>query len=114
MIQITIEQDRLENIVSLEVSGHSGYQEAGYDIVCAAVSSQVISIENSLCQWLGYPIQVMADEDQGGYLKIDIPPVDSGQLHHDGQLLLKHLVATLKVHQEAYPDNISMTIQTQA
>ena len=48
MTTVTIfsEEDRL---TGFEVSGHSGYAEAGADIVCAAVTSAVRFIECDGC-----------------------------------------------------------------
>ena len=39
--------------MSFEVKGHSGYAEAGSDIVCAAVTSAVRLVECSLNDVLG-------------------------------------------------------------
>ena len=46
MIKIKGQVDTKGVIRQLELSGHAGAGEYGKDIVCAAVSSQVISVEN--------------------------------------------------------------------
>ena len=38
MINITVVKNK-QNIVTIEASGHSGYEEEGKDIVCSAVSA---------------------------------------------------------------------------
>ena len=47
MITITILQDH-EDAVGFHCIGHSGYAEAGSDIICAGVSALVINTINSI------------------------------------------------------------------
>lgn len=47
MIAINVVRDNKE-IKKIEVSGHSGYEEAGKDIVCSAVSTSMILTINLL------------------------------------------------------------------
>ena len=48
MITIKITRNSQKLIKQVEMSGHAGYADPGYDIVCSAVSSQIISVENSI------------------------------------------------------------------
>lgn len=41
------------NVKSFTVSGHSGYADAGEDIVCAAISSAVQMLEMQIAQVIG-------------------------------------------------------------
>lgn len=53
----------------MEVSGHAGSGEYGFDIVCAAVSMLTLNFANSVEVLTGREAQLeMADE--GGYLRI--------------------------------------------
>ena len=45
MIKVDLSKDKL-----ITVSGHSGYEEAGKDIVCASVSSIVITTINGIIE----------------------------------------------------------------
>ena len=45
MIKVDLSKDKL-----ITVSGHSGYEEAGKDIVCASVSSIVITTINAIIE----------------------------------------------------------------
>ncbi len=45
------------------VCGHSGYAEAGQDIVCAAVSSLTMYTANLLTDGFGIPCDLQVDED---------------------------------------------------
>lgn len=109
MIQINIKKETDDQIKSIELSGHADYADHGYDIVCAAVSSQVISIENSLHQLLNIPVEVAVDEVEGGYLKLTLPDIDRILLRDQAQLLLHHLEFALTILMENYPEFITMT-----
>ena len=47
MIKIRILKED-NNIKKISITGHSGYEEAGKDIVCAAVSSTAITTVNNI------------------------------------------------------------------
>ena len=89
------------HLTGFRFSGHSGYAEAGKDVVCAAVSSAVQLTANILDE-LGYEPQVTVGDNviecicmNGG----EIPP---------------RLLNVLKQHFEAileeYPNTIKITI----
>lgn len=55
---ITVKLQRKNGrIVAFEVSGHSGYADAGADIVCASVSSVVWTVINGLENVIGIPVE---------------------------------------------------------
>ena len=109
MIKIDIVSGSAKKLIhSLELKGHAGYADSGYDIVCAAVSSQVISVENSLQQLLSIPVQSDVKELEGGYLKLQVPQTGHRETDQQGQLLLRHLCLSLEVLAENYPEFISI------
>lgn len=108
MIRIEFITDKKQAIHSIEMKGHAEYADPGYDIVCAAVSSQVISVENSLDQLLNVPVEVDINEIEGGYLKLTLPIIEQKQLAHDVQLLMHHLQLALEVTAESYPEFINI------
>lgn len=63
--------NKKNNFIKLKVYGHSGYDIAGKDIVCAAVSSIVqsiiIGLKNVICEDFDYCI-----DDKNAYVFIDI------------------------------------------
>ncbi len=109
MIQINIKKETDGQIKEFELSGHADYADHGYDIVCAAVSSQVISVENSLQQLLQIPVDVKVNEVDGGYLKITLPDIAELTLRDQAQLLLHHLEFALTILMENYPEFIKIT-----
>lgn len=108
MIQITFYKDKQDSIKQLLMTGHAGFADPGYDIVCAAVSSQVISVENSLSQLLNIPLETEVNEVEGGYLKIRLASDLDSNLDKNAQLLLSHLQLAFEVLEEAYPEFIQI------
>lgn len=107
MIEINIfkEDQAVRQIV---MTGHAGYAEYGEDIVCAAVSSQVISVENSLEALLNIQSQVEVDEENGGYLNLRFPNIQDESLNQQAQLLLQHLEFALSTISEQYPEFVKI------
>lgn len=110
MIEITIRlSEDGRNIKEIESTGHAGFGQYGQDIVCAAVSSQLISVENSIDQLLQIPVQSQLNEIDGGYLKLTFPTLQEKRPREDMQLLLRHLVLALEITAQAYPEYIRIT-----
>lgn len=68
MIKVTIEKQENE-IHSIVISGHSGYDESGKDIVCASVSSIAITTVNAI---LRIDYDAIRYEEKDGLLKLTI------------------------------------------
>ena len=51
-------------LCGFEAKGHSGYAEAGADIVCAAVTTVVAMTETYLTDICGYKTSVVQDDEQ--------------------------------------------------
>ncbi|MBE6153496.1 MAG: ribosomal-processing cysteine protease Prp [Firmicutes bacterium] len=62
MIKIIINEEN-----EITISGHSGYEEAGKDIVCASVSSIAITTINGI---LSIDSEALNYETSDGYIKI--------------------------------------------
>ncbi|MGT2775188.1 ribosomal-processing cysteine protease Prp [Streptococcus hyovaginalis] len=69
MIQATFIRTNRQ-LLSVELTGHAGSGEFGYDIVCAAVSTLSINLVNSLEALTNCTPDVTIDEIDGGYMKI--------------------------------------------
>lgn len=103
MIDITFSLNSEGFVESLELTGHAGYGEHGYDIVCAAVSSQVISVENSLQVLLQIPVETEIDDVEGGFLKLTMPSLQDERLQ-EAHLLMQHLHLAFDIIAENYPE----------
>ena len=65
MTRIQIFRTRDGRYRSFSCQGHTGYSEAGTDIVCAGVSAIVINTVNCLSDLLQENMEVEYDEDDG-------------------------------------------------
>mgnify|MGYP004449629667 CR=1 FL=1 len=97
-----------ERYTGFRASGHSGYAEAGSDIVCAAVSILSCTCVNSLESLLGVTPRI--NEYADGLLDFELPEVPAEK--EDGvQLLMGSLKQGLGDLQEGYPQYIRLDIK---
>ena len=91
MIKISIKKD---NII---ISGHSGYDVQGKDIVCAGVSAVMVGGLNAIIELTGVtPKYSMKD----GYLSLEVAADELTQQ------IVKVMLIQLKSIQESYPKNV--------
>ena len=94
-----------ERITGFSVSGHSGYAEAGSDIVCAAVSAVVTMAEATINDVCGAKAKVRVKED-GARVTLTLPA--SCDEEETVQAVLAGMMVTLIGLQEDYPDFIEV------
>ena len=86
------------------VSGHSGYAEAGADILCAAVSSAAYMTANTVTEILGLSPQITVDDGDMLLRFGSISEADRAAVIMNG----------FRLHSEAlreqYPDYLTVTI----
>ncbi|MDD6058411.1 MAG: ribosomal-processing cysteine protease Prp [Clostridiales bacterium] len=97
MTDITIFQDQNRKFLGFTCSGHSGYANAGEDIVCAGISVLVINTVNSLLAYTSEKVWTKSDEENGSICLQFASPAGS-----DAELLMKALVLGLQGIQETY------------
>ncbi|MGI6072034.1 MAG: ribosomal-processing cysteine protease Prp [Lachnospiraceae bacterium] len=73
------------------VTGHSGYNEFGKDIICAAVSALVINTVNSIENFTEDAFELTSDEEQG-MIEVRF----KSEPGHDSRLLLDSMVQGLE------------------
>ena len=96
-----------KRITGFDISGHSGYAEAGSDIVCAAITSAVRLTETTVNDVLGLAAAVKVREKSGS-VSFRVPGGLSDRDEHAVQGLLSGLrLYVTEVHDE-YPDNIEV------
>ena len=92
-------------IVGFTVKGHSGYAEAGSDIVCAAVTSAVRLVECAVNDVLGLEASVKVKERDAS-ISLRLP----GGLGQTAESTCQTLLTALMVHMtslhEEYPDYV--------
>ena len=97
MNKVTFYQDAEENLTGFLSHGHSGYADAGEDIVCAGISVLVINTINSIDQLTDVIPEVDSDEEDGM-----ISCKLNDYRREDIQLLLRSLSIGLLSIQETY------------
>lgn len=89
------------SIKSFSVTGHSGYADAGNDIVCASVSSAVMLTVNTAAEFFGIELDVSVYD---GDIRCEVKDISENS---------DRLLNSLKVHltevSNQYPNNLKLT-----
>ena len=94
-----------ERITGFSVSGHSGYSEAGSDIVCAAVSAVVSMVEATINDVCGAKAKVRV-KDADARVTLTLPA--SCDEEDTVQAVLAGMMLCLCNLREEYPDYIEV------
>ena len=94
-----------DRITGFSVSGHSGYAEAGSDIVCAAISAVVTMAEATINDVCGAKAKVRVRDDQA---RITLTLPVSCDEEDTVQAVLSGMMLTLISLREDYPDYIEV------
>jgi uncharacterized protein YsxB (DUF464 family) len=94
-----------DRITGFSVSGHSGYAEAGSDIVCAAISAVVTMAEATINDVCGAKAKVRVKEDDA---RITLTLPASCDEEESVQAVLAGMMLTLCSLRDDYPDYIEV------
>ena len=94
-----------DRIVGFTAAGHSGYAEAGADIVCAAVTSAVRLTECAFNEVLGLGAAVRVREKDAS-ISLKLPGGLGERNESTCQTLLAALMVYLTELREEYPDHL--------
>ena len=94
-----------DRITGFSISGHSGYAEAGQDIVCAAVSAVVTMAEATINEVCGAKAKVRVKDEQA---RITLTLPTSCDEEEAVQAVLSGMLLTLLSLREDYPDYIEV------
>ncbi len=94
-----------ERITGFSISGHSGYAEAGSDIVCAAISALVTMAEATINDICGAKAKVRVKEEDA---RITLTLPVSCDEEETVQAVLSGLMLTLVNLREDYEDYIEV------
>ena len=97
------EEDR---ITGFSISGHSGYAEAGQDIVCAAITAIVTMAEATINDVCGAKAKVRVREQENARITLTLPA--SCDEEESVQAVLAGMMLTLCSMRDDYPDNIEV------
>ena len=94
-----------ERITGFSVSGHSGYEERGKDIVCAYVTAVVTMAEATINDVCGAKAKVRVGEDEA---RITLKLPKSCDEEETIQAVLAGMMITLAGMRDDYPDYIEV------
>ena len=94
-----------DRITGFSISGHSGYAEAGQDIVCAAISAVVTMAETTINDVCGAKAKVRVKDEQA---RITLTLPTSCDEEDAVQAVLSGMMLTLLSLREDYPDYIEV------
>ena len=94
-----------DRITGFSVSGHSGYAEAGQDIVCAAISAVVTMAEATINEVCGAKAKVRVKEEDA---RITLTLPSSCDEEDAVQAVLSGMMLTLISLREDYEDYIEV------
>ena len=94
-----------DRITGFSISGHSGYAEAGSDIVCAAISAVVAMAEATINDVCGAKAKVRVKDEQA---RITLTLPVSCDEEETVQAVLAGMMITLAGMRDDYPDYIEV------
>ena len=94
-----------DRITGFSVSGHSGYAEAGQDIICAAISAVVTMAEATINEVCGAKAKVRVKEEDA---RITLTLPASCDEEDTVQAVLAGMMLTLMNLRDDYPDYIEV------
>ena len=94
-----------DRITGFSISGHSGYAEAGQDIVCAAISAIVSMAEATINDVCGAKAKVRVKEEDA---RITLTLPASCDEEESVQAVLAGMLLTLAGMRDDYPDYIEV------
>ena len=98
MINVIVIKEK-QTIKTIEATGHSGYAEAGQDIVCSAVSTLMETLANGLIEVVKAQVEVKVDETIP-HLSVTLTEADKEKCKHAQVLMNSTLLGIKGVAQE--------------
>lgn len=102
MIKIQVSRNEAQQIVGCRISGHAGYDEHGYDIVCAAISAlsctAILGLQSIAKQDGTY-------ENSSGSCNISL----NGTITESGQAILATMILGFQEIAKQYDDFVSLS-----
>ena len=94
-------------IIGFDCQGHSGYAEAGEDIVCAAITSAIRLVDATINDVLGLAASVKVKESEA-LISLRLPGGLAPTAESTCQALLTGLMVYFAELHDEYPENIEV------
>lgn len=108
MIEVRIGRGEGDHIREFRVSGHAGFDEAGKDIVCAAVSVLAQTAILGLEEHVGLNLDV---EVNSGMLRCRLPEIEDYITRLRADAILESMVLGLQGIADEYEENIKVVVE---
>ncbi len=92
-------------VIGYEIKGHSGFAEAGQDIVCAAVSVLAQTGANALEKLVGVEPEIQLED---GYLQVMLPKNLQESEREQAKTIFETILVGLEDVVEAYPRYVKL------
>ena len=99
-----------EDLAGCRAEGHSGWAEAGNDIVCAAVSILGCTCVNALESVCGVIPEITEYNEKNGVLAFELPMMTENE-NEKAQILMGALRQGLDDLTAEYPQNVTLSIK---
>ncbi len=110
MISATLYREG-DNLTGYKAKGHSGWADAGGDIICAAVSVLTCNCVNSLEKICNVVPRITEENEESGILAFELPERTEAE-NEKAQILMKSLKQGLSDLAASYPEYVRLSIQT--
>ena len=97
------------NLTGCRIEGHSGWADAGHDIVCAAVSILGCTCVNALESVCGVIPEITEYNEEKGALAFELPDMTEAD-NEKAQILMGALRQGLDDLSAEYPQNVTLSI----
>lgn len=99
-----------EHINDITISGHAGSGPAGYDLVCAGVSTVSFGLINAIYHLCDLEL-IIKQQEEGGFLHICFPDQVSEKQMEKAQLLLEAMIISFESIEEQYSEYIQVKFE---
>ena len=110
MIQVQVLRGQSKQIEAFTIKGHAESGPAGYDLVCAGVSSVSFGAVNAVEALCGFQLEIDQGKS-GGFLHCRIPGGIDGDCRHKAELLLEGMMIALRTIEISYGKYIKINDQ---
>ena len=94
-------------VIGIDVKGHSGYADAGADIVCAAITSAVRLVETTVNDVLGLAASIKVLESDAA-ISLRLPGSLGQTAESTCQALLTGMMVYFTQLHDEYPENVEV------
>ncbi len=110
MTEINIFRNQNGHIIEYEVSGHSGFDDYGRDILCAAISvlsqTTILALEK-VCNISQNDMKFCVDE-KTGYLKVSLSETLTKNQRESANIVLETMIVGMEDLASQYPKHMNL------